>query len=639
MSMRLAPIATALALACSGDPEPVQPPTGCDPTDPALCALPWPSSVFQVAADTPSGVQNAFSIDALPVNRDGVPLRPDALNELDGFSILTPLLTYIPRVSLDGTISHTDLGAYTAPDAKSVLLDTRTGERVPHFVELDATADEDTERLLILRPVVPLEHGRRYVVALRHLVEADGTPVRVSRGFAALRDGAPSTDGDVAARRSVYDRAIFPVLEDAGFPRRDLQLAWDFTTVSAEASLGKVLHMRDEALASAGSAGPAYTLDRIVDEDCGQPGVHVARTVEGHFTAPLYTDIDGPGAFLTRGPDGMPFVNGDTQVPFMVRIPCSLAEDPGSGGRVLQYGHGLLGGYGEARGGYLSELIDEHRWVLLAQDWTGMSEEDVGPITLMMAGDISDFSFVPERTQQGLVEWVLGLRMALGGLADDAALAFGGASVVDRALPPVYYGNSQGAILGGAYLALSPDLARGVLGVGGMPYSLLLSRSRDFDPFFLLFEQKYLDSREITMILAAVQTLWDPGESGGWAHQLDKPVLLQVAVGDAQVTTLGAHVAARAYGAELVAPGVRPVWGVEERTAPFDGSALVEWRYADGSMEPLANLPPDAEGDTHECPRREPAAQAQLAAFLETGTVEQHCDGPCEGVMAGLCEP
>ena len=43
-----------------------------------------------------------------------------------------------------------------------------------------------------------------------------------------------------------------------------------------------------------------------------------------------------------------------------------------------------------------------------------------------------------------------------------------------------YYGNSQGAILGGGYLGLSPDIERAVLGVGGTPYHLLLTRSFDF---------------------------------------------------------------------------------------------------------------------------------------------------------------
>ena len=101
---------------------------------------------------------------------------------------------------------------------------------------------------------------------------------------------------------------------------------------------------------------------------------------------------------------------------------------------------------------------------------------------------------------------------------------------------------------------------------------------------------------------------------------------------------------ARAYGASTLHPQYRPVFGVEERQAPFEGSALVEWFYPDGAVEPLQNLPPNKDGDTHECPRREPAAQAQIVEFLETGVIRQYCldadgnPGVCQGMREGLCD-
>jgi hypothetical protein len=211
----------------------------------------------------------------------------------------------------------------------------------------------------------------------------------------------------------------------------------------------------------------------------------------------------------------------------------------------------------------------------------------------------------------------------------------------------MFYGNSQGAIVGGAYVALSTEVERGVLGVGGMPYSLLLSRSADFDPFLAMLQADFSDQRDIALLISAFQTAWDPGESAGYAYALSrdplpgappKRLLLQVAIGDAQVSTLGAHIAARALGAASVAPAVRPIWGVAEQEAPIDGSAIAEWRYSDGPEEPYGNVPPDQERDTHECPRREPMAQDQLTTFLESGIVEQYCVGMCESTRAGLCD-
>jgi hypothetical protein len=622
-------------------------PSGCDPLVPEVCALPWPSSLFEVDdATTETGKRLHFADHTFPVNRDGVPFRPDMLHHKDGFSTLGPILVWFEGLSTEGLIGHQDLDAYLAADARTVIVDTVTHERVPHFAELDATTDKDGERVLFLRPVVPLEHGRRYVVGLRGLVRTDGAPVAPSDAFVALRDGTPTTDPDVESRRDRFDSLVFPELEGQGFSRDELQLAWDFGTISRDSSLGPVLAARDDALARVGSS-PPFEITSVEDEDCQAEGVHIARTLYGTFTSPRYTDLDTAGARLVRDEAGLPLYQGDTRVEFMVRVPCSLAADPGSGGQVLQYGHGLLGDFGEARSSYLAELADTNRWVLVAQNWTGMSGEDAPFITLMMALDVSDFEVIPDRTTQGLSEWVVGARLATGALGAAPELQFGGRSVIDSSLPPIYYGNSQGAILGGAYLALSPVIERGVLGVGGAPYSLLLARSVDFGPFFLIFQQKFVDHRDIALLLAAFQTVWDPGEAGGYAHALTrdplpgtppKRVLLQVAVGDAQVSTLGAHILARSYGAVSVGPAVRPIWGVPEQTAPIEGSALVEWLYTDGSTEPVENLPPSADGDTHECPRREPEAQLQLSTFLKTGIVEQHCDGPCISQRAGLCD-
>ena len=199
-----------------------------------------------------------------------------------------------------------------------------------------------------------------------------------------------------------------------------------------------------------------------------------------------------------------------------------------------------------------------------------------------------------------------------------------------------YYGISQGGIIGGAYMALSPDIERGVFGVGGMPYSLLLDRSQDFGLFNDLMRSQFPDPREFALLVAGMQSAWDVGEGAGYAQVITanplpgtpaKRILMQVAIGDVQVSTLAAHISARAYGAPTIAPAVRPIWGVDEVSGPHEGSALIEWDY--GSPEPLENVPPSGP-DTHECVRQEPAAQEQADIFLRTGRVEQTCDGACE---------
>ncbi|MEE2750711.1 MAG: hypothetical protein VX519_04730 [Myxococcota bacterium] len=637
-------------LACQPDVEP-QLFSGCDPLDPALCALPFPSAFFlSEDASTPTGYRVSFGEESLPENIDLVQVRPDFFNEKDGFSTTGALLTYFEDVSLEGVIGHEEIEAYASDSVKTIIVNADTGERVPHFVEIDNTTEEVSQRLLSLQPMVPLDFASRYVVGIRGLVQNDGNPVPPSEIFEELRDSVDPEAWDFEGRREHFEEVVFPTLSDQGFERGELQLAWDFVTVSRENSLGRLEWMRDDALERSDADGLSYSIDSVEEGDCAA-GDKIARTLEGTFVSPLYTEEDDEGTVLTRDADGMPYYNGDTDVRFLVRIPCSLAENPRPS-RIVQYGHGLLGNRGEAKTGHLSDVLNQADWSMIAVDWTGMADRDRGEITMMLVIDPSEFAILPERSMQGFVQMALSLEFAIRELAADEHMAFDGVNVIDPAKTG-YYGISQGGILGGGYVAMSTRLERAVLGVPGAPYDLLLQRSADFDPFFDIFKTKFRDHRDIRLMLGLMQMLWDPAESSGWLQAMNqdpgpgtapKQVLLQSAIGDAQVTTLGAQVMARAYQASTVAPQTREIFGVSEQEGGFEGSALVEWYYPDGAEEPVENVPPDKSKDTHECPRREPAAQAQLIDFLETGIVNQYCldeDGNptvCQGVRAGLCD-
>ena len=57
-------------------------------------------------------------------------------------------------------------------------------------------------------------------------------------------------------------------------------------------------------------------------------------------------------------------------------------------------------------------------------------------------------------------------------------------------------GNSQGGIFGGAVMAIAQDITRGVLGVPGMNYSLLLTRSTDFAAYSAILYPAYPNELE-----------------------------------------------------------------------------------------------------------------------------------------------
>lgn len=608
----------------------------CDPISYDYCALPFPSSFYEREDPTsPTGVRVHLGPTTLPPTRQGFQPDPALWNERDGFSPLAQVLAYFPGMSLQGVPGQDDIAASVADGAPIVLLDAETGERHPYFAELDVSGMVvPGENFLLIRPVVPFQYGHRYVVGIRDLVDDTGAPIAPSEGFTALRDDTPTDNWDLEGRREGY-ADIFATLEQDGWSRTELQLAWDFTVGSKEGITGRAVRIRDDGLARIPD-GPTYTIDSVVDDY----GEHIYRRIDGQMTVPRYTEADEPGTLLTRDEDGMPYYAGETTVPFMVLIPRTAAVDPRPL-PVLQYGHGLLGHHDEADSGYLGEMADRYGFIIVAVSWTGMKEEDSDAITLMIVESIDHFAMIPERSQQGFLEFAAALRMARTNLADDEVMMLPDpetlepVSVVDRETA-YYYGNSQGGILGGAYLALQPEIERGVLGVPGMPYSLLLSRSYDFDPFFILFQAVYPDQRDISLWMVLMQMLWDSGEPSGYGRVMNQEpldgvahqVLLQDAIGDAQVTTLGAHVMARAYGAGNIAP-LEDLWGIPEVPSGSTGSALAEYEW--GAPEvPYENVPPDSEYDTHGQTRKSFLAQEQLWTFLTTGTVVSYCDGPCD---------
>ena len=147
--------------------------------------------------------------------------------------------------------------------------------------------------------------------------------------------------------------------------------------------------------------------------------------------------------------------------------------------------------------------------------------------------------------------------------------------------------------MGGALTAVSPDFTRAELGVGAMNYSVLLPRSVDFTPNSRrVLNLSYPNEAEQPLVLDLMQMLWDRGEPDGYAERMtsdplpDTPahqVLMNIALGDHQVTNFQSEVEARTIGAEAHKPALYPgrwphtsvLWGVKRITLlPYTGSAI-----------------------------------------------------------------
>jgi hypothetical protein len=606
----------------------------CDPLVPTHCGFPFPSNVFTAAdPDSPTGRRLALSAALIPDGSKNVDNPPDLWNLADGFSAGQALLAHLPGATITGLPDPLTIERSLAADSPTVLIEADTGERVPHFAELDMAGSDDERRAFMIRPVVRLKDATRYIVGIRGVVDADGAPLPASPAFAALRDGAAfADDASIDARRPLYTD-IFRQLGDAGMTRGDLQLAWDFTTASRDNNTAGMLKMRDEALEIVGEDGPEYILDTI-DTMYSE---EVAFYIEGRMTVPLYLDKVGPGARLVLGPDGLPAMQGTGDFAFTVIVPYNAQLEPAP---ALQYGHGLLGsGRKEIAYDYRVTFANDYNYVLFAVDWLGMSEEDEVPIAAFIeAGQLTEFQTVADRNQQGILNALLAMRMVRGRLAKDPMLQVKNKPVI-KSDEGYYHGNSQGGIFGASYMALTTDVPRGMLGVPGQPYNLLLNRSVDFVDFWTLIQKAFPDPLDDQMVLALFQMQWDRAEPNGYSAYIrdntlegtpKHEVLLPVAIGDHQVTTLGAHLMARAIGGVVnISPTNRTIYGLEEVPGPHTGSAMIEYSFG-LAPEPTTNIPADDGEDPHGKVRRLGVAEQSLDRFLREGTIETFCDGPCD---------
>jgi len=617
---------------------------GCDPIAPSICGVPFPSNVYLVSdTTTVTGFRVEIPQKVIPASREGVLSDTSIFRRSDGFSPGSEALIHLPGATITGLVDPEHIADSLLPGSPTVVLDAVTGALVPHWAELDLRSQPqrvpahdtpEAKRLLLIRPAVRLEDARRYIVAVRRVVDVNGDALPPSDVFKALRDHEPSTLSTVGGRRQAYED-IFEKLAAAGVGRTDLQIAWDFTTASRENNTRWLLHMRDSALAWLGENGaPAYTITNVQEN----PSVHIARRLEGTITVPMFLDKTTPGGRMTFNTANLPVQQGTAEFPFVVAIPSSAAAGPRP---LLHMGHGLFGARDVVDDGRITQLADGQGAVLLAMDWLGLSSPDLPELGSRLAsGDLSQFATVPERGMQAMVNNIMADKMVIHALAADVRTFLDGTTPTIDPTQLWYWGASLGGIYGATFMALTPDIPRGVLGVPGQSFDLMLPRSIHYDAFLLFMRDTFTEPEVYPLFLSYAAMLWDRCEPTGFSRYIhDNPlpgtpphdVLLVDALRDRQVSTYAAHVMARAIGVPQVG-AVRNIYGVPGVASPYVGSALVEVDFGQPPA-PLTNIPPDDSfPDTHDSPWEFTVIHEMMSRFLATGEVVNACSG-------GVCDP
>jgi hypothetical protein len=622
----------------------------CDPLDPSTCLYPFPSDFFTVAdGGTDTGKRVNFSTVAMPKNQGQVHMVAADYNLNDGFSPGTSIILKVPGIDLamTGAAPITDIAQSLDPDAPIVVINADTLAQHLSFVELDANAPDDAHRSLIIRPSVNFLEGTRYIVALRNLKDGSGATIPAGPEFALYRDNVPTGDPFKEARRP-HMESLFTTLLAAGIARSELYLAWDFTVASERNLSERLLFMRDDGFDRLDPNAPSFSVTSVTDDVTPE----IFRRINGTFTVERYVDNTVPPARFVLDGNGLPTHQGTQTASFRCDIPRAAlpsASGPVTPARASIYGHGLLGSHTEVSSGNVRNMANEHNFVFCATDWIGMSSADV-PQAIEILKDLGKFPTLTDRLQQAMLNQLYLARLMIhaSGFTSHAAFQDSSGNPVIDTSDVFYDGNSQGGIFGGTVMAIAQDITRGVLGVPGMNYSLLLTRSVDFDGYEPFLNTNYPNRLHRPLLLALIQMLWDRSDPNGYAHHMTTDplpntpphqVLLHEAFGDHQVTIVATEVQARTIGASvhapILAPGrsyeVTPLYGIPTIPSyPFNGSAIIVWDS--GTPTPPTTNTPNRDGDDpHSDPRNSVQGRIQKSEFLKTGgaVVDVCAAAPC----------
>lgn len=646
-------------IGCSSDGEPMMPPlaplvvpAGCNPiASEHDCLLPYPSDFFLVSDGAmPSGKRVRITEQAKLMPRKGDPIDFTMTHPVDGFSAQQPILVYFSKgVSTSGVIFHLDDPEKSLlPDSKVLILEAKTHKPVPVWAEVDMNTTEPSEQAFIIRPFVQLKSATRYIVALQGLVEppasdgsGGGAVLTAPEGFARIRDAHTAADPLLDPIAGRYEKEIFPALTALGVNRKNLQLAWDFTTSTEQSNSRDLLDLRTDLLPKLAATPPAVTITKVVENTPLQDS-NIWLRVEGTIRVPLYLDSADVGAKLHRDASGKVVQNGETEVPFTMQVPQSAKPTDGSfvPARIMEYGHGFFGLREEINYSFMRAYSNEQSYITIAVDWWGMSEPDLNQVIPDAASRPGmAFDFV-DRLQQAMAN-MTALSAAIKGPLTQAPELQRFNKLLYNPSQLYYYGISQGAIFGVTMLSFNPLIDKAALSVGGGPYSLMMSRSASYQQLFGILTLQLPTPLAVMKYMALSQSTWDRVDPMTYAPHLmrdnypgtpaNRQLLLQIGIGDHSVNNLSSHILARTLDLPLLEPAPRPIWGLRSVTAPVhDAMVVVDFHLA---TEPgiYCRIPTaDEMNDVHEGVRRNTKIKQQLDLYFQPGAMIQNtCGGPC----------
>lgn len=649
-------------------------PEKCNPLDETECSLPFPS-FHHMRVDKTSATGWRVDLKGLPPLRGGIRFHPRFVNEMDGFSTMAPLLFYLDGMkeaqerggSRQGLQGHESLDLSVTPQSVTFLIDVDEQKLVHHSAEVDYL-DPDRPLILVF-PASPLKHQTHYALAVIGALDENGRKLPRTKGMTTMLKETKSE-----TRFRLIHR-ILPAMQKAipWYSYQDdpesLQLVFDFVTISEKSQLGPIRTVRDIAKSyierSDWNWKNHVNILEIREEDCDHADSNIARTVHLDLDVPWFLSHDSRYAFLDNYK-----LNLDAQVTLgraraMIQIPCSVkaavTEDAGKKLRaILEYGHGLFFFREEVSDRFLQKMANENGYINMSMDWRGMSIFDLPVVLKTLISSPYQFQSIRDNLIQGFANKMCLQHFSQNGMLELDAFHFDGKPIPifeEKQPASAFYGISQGGILGGGYMSYIGStgyVQRGVLGVPGTPFALVMSRSLDFSGYDMILLLNFYNNRHVRILLSLVQMAWDSTEaSGHQAPPVREPIprlLLQAGLGDPVVPTLAAEALARSLNASTLPNSPRLIYGVtagdaasaESSGVDVDNSTYLGPHVTLSELlyeKEYNSLPLDdhfAESNkVHICVRLDPSFIAQIVEFVNTGRVINPCEADqCRRISA-----
>jgi hypothetical protein len=556
----------------------------------------------------------------MPVNADGTPIEPAFFNRWDGFSAIGPLLAIFPTgVSADGLPTHKAPEESLAQGSPIALVDLDTGMRTPFFAEVDANAKDRTKAALIIRPLARLKPGGHYAVGIRNTVkDAAGKPLAPSPGFAALRDGTSFSHPRFDAVKENAAQ-MFDMLAQAGVPKDELVLAWDFRIVSDEFLRTDLRTMRTAALSAIGGNGANLSFTATV-----KPNTALTfKRYLGTYKSPSFlTDGESDLSVMRRDERGLPVMQGLRDARYAAIIPNCVQTQPLPRPAII-FGHGLFGSAeGYLDDSFVENLAEQHCFVILAGDFIGLTERQL-PLAPLTVNDFNRGPQIVDKLTQSIVDFIALESVTRGPMATSPEFRFNNAAVIDPART-YYVGGSLGGIMGNTFMAYDPNIVRGVLAVPGGNWSMLLERSSAWELLLGAHQGAYEDPevQQLTLAMGFGMGMEPIDPMTTAAHVIKDPlfgnpvknILIWYALGDSLVTNITTEMIAREMDIPLLGPTVKTPFGMTATAGALANGITVY----DEKRTPLPydTNQPQSDNGTHSGINRKPAVMRQVEKFL-----------------------